>query len=92
MAALAYLLQTEGLPSALRGQALAAFIASDDPAVSSLFRQMMGTLSFEVVKLVALGCGAMRDIKSVDLLEGILQSPSLSRGAELAWRCRHRDE
>jgi hypothetical protein len=78
MAALAYLLQTEGLPSALRGQALAAFIASDDPAVSSLFRQMMGTLSFEVVKLVALGCGAMRDIKSVDLLEGILQSPSLS--------------
>jgi len=78
MAALANLLQTEGLPLALRGQALAAFVASDDPAVTTLFRQMMGTLSFEVVKLAALGSGAMRDIRSVDLLEGILQSPSLS--------------
>jgi HEAT repeat protein len=78
MAALAHLLQTEGLPSALRGQAVAAFVASDDPAVTTLFRQMMGTLSFEVVKLAALGCGAMRDIKSIDLLEGILQSPSIS--------------
>ena len=78
MAALARVLQTEGLPSALRGQALAAFIASDDPAVTTLFRQMMGTLSFEVVKLAALGCGAMRDIKSTDLLQGILESPSIS--------------
>ena len=78
MAALAHVLQTEGLPSALRGQALAAFVASDDSAVTALFRQMMGTLSFEVVKLAALGCGAMRDIKSIDLLEGILESPSIS--------------
>jgi len=43
MAALARLMQTEGLPSALRGQALAAFVASDDPAVTTLFRQMMGS-------------------------------------------------
>ena len=78
MAALAHLLQTEGLPSALRGQAMAAFVSSDDPAVTTLFRQMMKTLSFEVVKLAALGCGAMRDVKSIDLLEGILQSPSMS--------------
>jgi NACHT domain/HEAT repeats len=78
MAALARVLQTEGLPSALRGQALAAFVASDDSAVTALFRQMLGTLSFEVVKLAALGCGAMRDIKSIDLLEGILESPSIS--------------
>jgi HEAT repeat protein len=78
MAALVNLLQTEGLPSALRGQAIAAFVASDDPAVTTLFRQMMGTLSFEVVKLAALGCGAMRDTRSIDLLEGILQSPSIS--------------
>ena len=78
MGALAHLLQTEGLPSALRGQAVAAFVASDDPAVTTLFRQMMGTLSFEVVKLAALGSGAMRDVKSIKLLEGILESPSLS--------------
>ena len=78
MAALALLLQTESLPSALRGQAIAAFVACDDPAVSTLFRQMMGTLSFEVVKLAVLGCGAMRDTKAINLLEGILQSPSIS--------------
>jgi len=78
MAALARLMQTEGLPSALRGQALAAFVASDDPAVTTLFRQMMGTLSFEVVKLAALGCGAMRDIKSIELLESVLHTPSAS--------------
>ncbi len=78
MAALGSLLQTEGLPSGLRGQALAAFVASDDPAVTTLFRQTMGTLSFEVVKLAALGCGAMRDIKSIKLLESILKSPSVS--------------
>jgi len=76
MAALARLLQTEGLPSALRGQALAAFVASDDPAVTTLFRQMVGALSFEVVKLAALGCGAMRDIKSIELLESILHTPN----------------
>ncbi|HUI90215.1 MAG TPA: HEAT repeat domain-containing protein [Anaerolineales bacterium] len=78
MTALAQLLQTEGIPSALRGQALAAFVASDDPAVTTLFRQMMGTLSFEVVRLAALGSGALRDGKSMPLLEGILESPSLS--------------
>jgi len=78
MSALANLLQTEGLPSALRGQAIAAFISSDDPAITTLFRQMMGTLSFEVVRLAALGSGAMRDVRSIDLLEGILHSPSIS--------------
>ena len=81
MAALARVLQTEGLPSALRGQALAAFVASDDSAVTALFRQMMGTLSFEVVKLAALGCGAMRDIKSIDLLKGILEFAQHIRAA-----------
>jgi HEAT repeat protein len=74
MAALARLLQTEGLPSALRGQALAAFVASDDPAVTTLFRQMMGMISFDVIKLAALGCGAMRDIKSIELLESVLHT------------------
>ena len=78
MSALVHLLQTEGLPSALRGQVIAAFVSSDDPAVTALFRQIMSTLSFEVVKLAALGCGAMHDIKSINLLEDILQSPSIS--------------
>ncbi len=78
MAALAKLLQTEGLPSALRGQALAALVAGNDPVVTNLFRQGMGTNSSEVVKFAALGCGAMRDVKSIKALEDILGSPSVS--------------
>lgn len=78
MASLAELLQTEGLPLSLRGQALAAFTASNDPAAAALFRQLANTLSFELLKLLALGSGALRDTKSIRALEGMLQAPSLS--------------
>ena len=78
MAALAQLLQTEGLPLCLRGQALAAFAASNDPGVSLLFRQFMNTLSFELMKLAALGSGAIHDAKATPNLIGMLQAPSLS--------------
>ena len=78
LAALADLLQTEGLPLALRAQALAAFITSNDPGVPALFRQFTNTLSFELMKLVALGSGAVADTKAVKKLEGILEAPSIS--------------
>ncbi len=78
MAALAQLLQSEGLPLALRGQALAAFVVSEDPAVPAMFRQFTNTLSFELMRLAALGSGALGDTKSVRGLEGLLQAPSLS--------------
>ena len=78
MASLAELLQTEGLPLALRGQALAAFVASDDPGVATLFRQLTNTLSFELMVLVALGSGGMHDTKAIPTLEGLLQAPSIS--------------
>ena len=78
MSALAELLQSEGLPLALRGQALAAFVLSNDPGVPALFRQFTNTLSFELMRLVALGSGAVGDTKAVRTLEGILQAPSLS--------------
>jgi len=78
MAALAELLQTEGLPLSLRGQALAAFTSSNDPGVSSLFRQFMNTLSFELMKLAALGSGAIHDIKATPGLIGMLEAPSVS--------------
>jgi HEAT repeat protein len=71
-------LQTEGLPLSLRGQALAAFSASNDPNVATLFRQFMNTLSFELMKLVALGSGAIRDGKATKTLDGMLQAPSIS--------------
>jgi HEAT repeat protein len=89
MAGLAELLQTEGLPLSLRAQALAAFVASNDPGVPTLLRQLTSTLSFELMRLVALGSGALRDAKSTRTLEGILQVPSLSarRAACLALVC-----
>ncbi len=78
MGALADLLQTEGLPLALRGQAVAAFVFSEDPGVPALFRQLTNTLSFEMMRLVALGSGAAGDAKAVKVLAGILDAPSIS--------------
>ncbi len=78
MSALAELLQSEGLPISLRAQALAAFVVSDDPGVPALFRQLTNTLSFELMRLLALGSGAVADAKAVKILEGVLQAPSLS--------------
>ncbi len=74
--ALATVLQTEGLPLNLRGQAMAAFAASNDPGAMTLFRQFATTLSFELVHLAILGAGAMRDAKSVEILERTIQAPS----------------
>lgn len=78
MAALAELMQTEGVPMALRGQAMAALATSNDPAVATLFRQFESTLSFELMKLAALGSGALGDAKAVPALENMLQAPSVS--------------
>jgi len=76
--ALAALLQTEGLPLSLRGQALAAFVISNDPSVAPLFRQLMTTLAFELVQLAAIGSGAIRDAKAVPVLESLMSAPSIS--------------
>ena len=78
MTALAELLQTEGLPLSLRGQALSAFIVSGDAGVPALFRQLSGTLSFELMRLLALGSGAIGDPKAVPILTGVLEAPSIS--------------
>lgn len=75
-ASLLSVLQAEGQPIALRGQAMAAFVGSDDPGAATLFRQLLGSRSFELLPLAALGSGAMRDPKAVDALEEILQAPS----------------
>lgn len=75
-ASLLSILQAEGQPIALRGQAMAAFVASNDPGAATLFRQLLGSRSFELLPLAALGSGAMRDTKAVDALEEILQAPA----------------
>ena len=75
---LAAILQTEGIPLSLRGQAMAAFVVSSDPSAAALFRQFETTLSFELVQLAVLGSGAMRDTKAIELVERSMDAPSLS--------------
>jgi len=73
---LAAILQTEGIPLNLRGQAMAAFVVSNDPSAMTLFRQLSKTLAFELVQLSVLGAGAMRDQKAVQILEQAMNAPS----------------
>ncbi|GAB4403032.1 MAG: hypothetical protein OHK003_30730 [Anaerolineales bacterium] len=75
---LAAILQTEGIPLSLRGQAMAAFVYSNDPSAAKLFRQFAATSSFELVHLAILGAGAVRDTKSLKILESALNAPSLA--------------
>jgi len=75
---LAALLQTEGIPLSLRGQALAAFIISGDPSIAALFRQLSGASSYELVQLTSLGSGALKDVKAIPILERLLVEPNVS--------------
>ncbi len=75
MARLAELLQAEGQPLTLRGQALAAFVLSGDPGAAALFRQLYRVVSGELLQLAALGSGAVQDVKAIDGLSGLLNSP-----------------
>ncbi len=77
-ASLLQILQAEGQPLGLRGQAMAAFVASSDPGTATLFRQLLSSKSFELVPLAALGSGGIRDSKAVDALEEVMQAPSSS--------------
>lgn len=85
-ASLLSILQAEGQPITLRAQAMAAFVASGDPGAATLFRQLLSSRFFEVIPLAALGSGALRDRKSVSMLEEVLQAPvgSVRRAACLA--------
>ncbi len=75
---LASILQTDGLPLSLRGQAMAAFAVSNDPGAATLFRQLEISHSFELVHLAVLGTGAIRDVKAVETVENVMNAPSLS--------------
>jgi hypothetical protein len=75
---LAAILQTEGIPLSLRGQAMAAFVYSNDSSAATLFRQFAKSNSFELIHLAILGAGAVRDVKSLKILEAALNAPSLA--------------
>jgi len=85
-AALLNLLQSEGQPASLRAQAMAAFVVSGDPGAATLFRQLLNSRSFDVIPLAALGSGAVRDVKAIEMLEEIMQAPvgAVRRAACLA--------
>jgi HEAT repeat protein len=74
-ASLLAILQAEGQPLGLRGQAMAAFVTSGDPGTATLFRQLLGSRSFELIPLAALGSGAIRDARAIEALEEVLQAP-----------------
>ena len=74
-ACLLTILQGEGQPLGLRGQAMAAFATSGDPGAATLFRQLLSSRSFELIPLAALGSGAIRDAKAIAALEELLQAP-----------------
>jgi HEAT repeat protein len=74
-ASLLAILQAEGQPLGLRGQAMAAFVTSGDPGAATLFRQLLSSRSFELIPLAALGSGALKDLKATDALEELLQTP-----------------
>jgi HEAT repeat protein len=74
-ACLLSILQGEGQPLGLRGQAMAAFVTSGDPGAATLFRQLLSSRSFELIPLAALGSGAVKDVKAIPALEELLQAP-----------------
>jgi HEAT repeat protein len=74
-ASLLAILQSEGQPLGLRGQAMAAFVTSGDPGAATLFRQLLSSRSFELIPLAALGSGALKDVKAIDALEELMQAP-----------------
>jgi hypothetical protein len=86
MTKLAELLQQNGQPLGLRGQALTAFIQSSDPGPTVLFRQLLLENDVERLQLAALGSGAMRDTKSIEHLSALLGNPNsiVRRAASLA--------
>ena len=75
---LAAVLQTEGIPLSLRGQAMAAFAVSNDPSAATLFRQFAVTNSFELVHLAVLAAGVIKDVKAIQVLERAMGAPSLA--------------
>ena len=74
-ASLLTVIQADGQPAGLRGQAMAAFVASGDPGAATLFRQLLSSRSFDLIPLAALGSGALKDGKAIDALEELIQAP-----------------
>ena len=80
-------LQQDSLPLSLRSKILAAMAFSGETQIGTLFRQMLKSEKHSVRWLGALGCGLIRDKKSVDQLGLLLiydNSVFINRAASLA--------
>jgi HEAT repeat protein len=85
--AMANTLHRENLPLGLRSRVLAGLAMSDEGGINTLFRQMLKSEQHSVRWLGALGCGLIRDVKSIDELGLLLlhdNSIFISRAACLS--------
>jgi HEAT repeat protein/energy-coupling factor transporter ATP-binding protein EcfA2 len=69
------LLFNQSIPVAVRARFIAAFVAANDPSVSTLFRNLIETGPPEVRLLSALGAGAIRDANAVPALNSLFADP-----------------
>lgn len=76
MTRLVELLRQTGQPLGLRAQALCALVQSGDPGVALLFRQLLEEHDFDMLHLAALGSGVLQDVKAIELLSALLNTPS----------------
>lgn len=84
--ALASALNKESTPMTLGAKLLTAIALSGDQGVSILFRQLLKSDKVNIRLLAALGCGLVRDSKSISDLSNMIEdhNPNLVRSACLA--------
>jgi HEAT repeat protein len=82
---LAALLQDEKYTLGLRARALSALVFSSNSGVTVLMRQMLKSENPITRQLACLGCGILRDQKSVNEIKSLINhhSPNVSRAALL---------
>jgi hypothetical protein len=68
-------IQEEKLPFGTRARLLTACAISNDPSVLVLFRQWLNSPSKSLRRLAALGCGLLRDTKSIGDLTNLQSDP-----------------
>lgn len=68
-------LQDETLTLGIRARILAGILASNDPALPLLLKQLLNASSAAVRQLAALGCGIVRDVRVFDDLANLINDP-----------------
>lgn len=66
------------LDFALKANLVSALTAANDPAVSTLFRQLLLSPDEKIRILAVLGCGAIQDIKSIHEIALLIKDKSLN--------------